>query len=311
MALLRRLWSGRPEDAELRARRDAHDPRAVDGVLRAQRRVRVRVRLRRRRARRQPGPRRTVDDIRVYEPSTRPGAPLPHAWIDDEDGNRRPIKDLVAPGRFLLIAGEDGAAWCDAARELAARGRRAARRGADRPHRGRPLRPALLWLRHRGIERDGAILVRPDRFVAWRQVRAADDPRRRSPTRSAASSPAPSKPRPPPDQEPSDDHRHPPEVPPRQPQDDPPAGDDRLLPRAGRRGGHPPGRGRRLAVQRRGQPPDRAAGVPELQRRPRTRRTTPGCTTPRSSTRASTTSTRPTCASRTRASSRPCASTTG
>ena len=38
---------------------------------------------------------------------------------------------------------------------------------------------------------------------------------------------------------------------------------------AGRRGGHPPGRDRRLAVQRRGQPPDRAAGVPELQRRPR------------------------------------------
>jgi Uncharacterized protein conserved in bacteria (DUF2252) len=51
---------------------------------------------------------------------TRPGAPLPHAWIDDEDGRRRPVKDLVAPGRFLLIAGEDGQAWCEAARRLAA-----------------------------------------------------------------------------------------------------------------------------------------------------------------------------------------------
>ena len=38
------------------------------------------------------------DDIRVYQPSTLPGAPLPHAWIDDEDGRRRPVKDLVAPG---------------------------------------------------------------------------------------------------------------------------------------------------------------------------------------------------------------------
>ena len=38
-----------------------------------------------------------VDDVRVYEPSTRPGAPLPHAWVEDEDGKRRPIKDLVAP----------------------------------------------------------------------------------------------------------------------------------------------------------------------------------------------------------------------
>ena len=61
-----------------------------------------------------------ADDIRVYQPSTRPGAPLPHAWIDDEDGHRRPVKDLVAPGRFLLIAGEDGQAWCQAARQLAA-----------------------------------------------------------------------------------------------------------------------------------------------------------------------------------------------
>jgi 2,4-dichlorophenol 6-monooxygenase len=26
----------------------------------------------------------------------------------------------VAPGRFLLIAGEDGQAWCEAARQLAA-----------------------------------------------------------------------------------------------------------------------------------------------------------------------------------------------
>ena len=61
-----------------------------------------------------------VDGIRVYQPSTRPGSPLPHAWIDDEDGHRRPVKDLVAPGRFLLIAGEEGEPWCEAARQLAA-----------------------------------------------------------------------------------------------------------------------------------------------------------------------------------------------
>jgi hypothetical protein len=29
-----------------------------------------------------------ADEIRVYQPPTRPGAPLPHAWIDDEDGRR-------------------------------------------------------------------------------------------------------------------------------------------------------------------------------------------------------------------------------
>ena len=116
------------------------------------------------------------DDVRVYRPSTRPGAPLPHAWIDDEDGGRRPIKDLVAPGRFLLIAGEEGQDWVDAARDVAATA-------------GLPLDvvrighvdgdlfdPRCTWLRNREIGPAGAILVRPDRFVGWRSLDAAGDP---------------------------------------------------------------------------------------------------------------------------------------
>jgi 2,4-dichlorophenol 6-monooxygenase len=109
-----------------------------------------------------------ADEIRVYQPSTRPGAPLPHAWIDDQDGRRRPVKDLVAPGRFPLIADENGQAWCEAARQLAAE--------ADLPldalrigHLGGDLYdPRCAWVRHRQIVSDGAILVRPDRFIAWR-----------------------------------------------------------------------------------------------------------------------------------------------
>src|SRR5689334_6831108 len=57
-----------------------------------------------------------LDDVHLYVPSTRPGSPLPHAELDDQDGNRHPLMRLVKPGEFLLIAGEDGAAWCDAAR---------------------------------------------------------------------------------------------------------------------------------------------------------------------------------------------------
>jgi 2,4-dichlorophenol 6-monooxygenase len=168
-ANLRRMWSGLPRDAEHRARAlralrmqsmefnelnvefgYAYDSAAVvpDGS---------------------PVP-QPADDIRLYEPSTCPGAPLPHAWIEDEDGRRRALNELVAPGRFLLIAGEDGGAWCEAARHLA-------------PDAGIPLDavrighidgdlydPRCMWLRHREIGPDGAVLVRPDRFVGWRSM---------------------------------------------------------------------------------------------------------------------------------------------
>ena len=176
MAQLRRMWSGRPEDAGHRS-----------GVLRAMRaqsmefsELNVEYGYSYESAAVVPDgstPPAPADDIRVYEPSTRPGAPLPHAWIDDEDGRRRPVKDLLAPGRFLLIAGEDGRSWCQAARQLAA-------------ETGVPLDavrighldgdyhdPRCAWQRHRQIASDGAILVRPDRFIAWRHPAGAGDPR--------------------------------------------------------------------------------------------------------------------------------------
>ena len=176
MALLRRMWSGRPEDAGHRS--------AVLRAMRAQSmefsELNVEYGYCYQSAAVVPdGSALPVpaDDVRVYQPGTRPGAPLPHAWIEDEDGRRRPIKDLVTPGRFLLIAGEDGQAWCEAACQLAA-------------ETGLPLDalrighldgdlydPRCTWLRHRQIASDGAILVRPDRFIAWRHQTGTNDPR--------------------------------------------------------------------------------------------------------------------------------------
>jgi 2,4-dichlorophenol 6-monooxygenase len=110
----------------------------------------------------------TPDDVRLYQPSTRPGHPLPHAWLEDDDGRRLSTIDLVRPGRFLLIAGEDGRAWCEAAATIAER--------HDLPLdavRIGHLDGDLLdcrghWLSRREISSGGAVLVRPDRFVAWR-----------------------------------------------------------------------------------------------------------------------------------------------
>ena len=177
MALLRRMWSGNSEDAQhrsdvLRAIRAqsmefselnveygyCYDSAAIvsDGCAAPE----------------------ALDDIRVYQPSTRPGAPLPHAWIDDEDGNRRAIKDLASPGRFLLIAGENGQAWCKAAAQIAAETNvpiDAVRIGhLD----GDLFDPRCAWLRYRQIEPDGAVLVRPDRFIGWRSRTGTDDPGR-------------------------------------------------------------------------------------------------------------------------------------
>jgi 2,4-dichlorophenol 6-monooxygenase len=37
--------------------------------------------------------------------------------------------------------------------------------------------PRSAWQRHRQIASDGAILVRPDRFIAWRSPAAGGEPR--------------------------------------------------------------------------------------------------------------------------------------
>jgi 2,4-dichlorophenol 6-monooxygenase len=85
------------------------------------------------------------------------------------------LRDLATPGEWLLIAGEEGEAWCAAAWELASRD-------------GLPLRPVRIgaagdwldlrfdWLRRREVSPAGAVLVRPDRVIAWRSHGAAEDP---------------------------------------------------------------------------------------------------------------------------------------
>jgi 2,4-dichlorophenol 6-monooxygenase len=117
-----------------------------------------------------------LDDVRLYVPSTTPGAPLPHAEVEDLDGARHALMSLVQPGQFLLIAGEDGAPWCDAARQVAETDGiplRAVRIGhVDGEYRD----PRCTWLRQRQIGPRGAVLVRPDRFVGWRSMDASAGP---------------------------------------------------------------------------------------------------------------------------------------
>jgi hypothetical protein len=116
-----------------------------------------------------------LDPVRLYEPSTKPGHPLPPAWVERE-GERIALGSLVHDGHFLLIAGEDGDDWVGAAREIA-------------EEQALPIRAATVgvlgsdyvdvrcsWLKHRGISRSGAVLVRPDRYIAYRSVERVADP---------------------------------------------------------------------------------------------------------------------------------------
>lgn len=119
----------------------------------------------------------SVDDIRVYRPDTRPGSPLPHAWVECERG-RVPLRRVALPSAFMLVAGEAGHAWCEAARHAATE------RGIDLVAvrvghlDGDWLDPRLAFVRVREFGPAGAILVRPDRVVAWRSMGGAEDPRR-------------------------------------------------------------------------------------------------------------------------------------
>ncbi len=100
--------------------------------------------------------------------TTRPGAKLPHTWLVGRDGRRVSTLDLVGKGKFSLVTGLAGQVWAEAAEKL------------DLPF----LRTVVIgtpgaqdsycsWHALREIEEAGALLVRPDGFVAWRHFTAA------------------------------------------------------------------------------------------------------------------------------------------
>jgi 2-polyprenyl-6-methoxyphenol hydroxylase-like FAD-dependent oxidoreductase len=90
-----------------------------------------------------------------------PGRRAPHAWLD-VTGRRVSTLDLF-DGRLTLLTGSAGSDWCAAAERLAAGGLPLAafRFGPDLPDPD-----GSLALRY-GVGARGAVLVRPDGFVAW------------------------------------------------------------------------------------------------------------------------------------------------
>ena len=113
-----------------------------------------------------------VDPELVYQPSSCPGARLPHVWIE-KDRQVLSTLDIVGHGQFTLLTGIGGSGWRSAAAAIAATGfpLRSVAIGPSEDYED----PFGDWARASEIDDDGALLVRPDQFVAWRQKTRAVD----------------------------------------------------------------------------------------------------------------------------------------
>lgn len=117
-----------------------------------------------------------LDPVRLYEPSTKPGHPMPHAFVERR-GERIPLGTLVHGGKFLLLAGEEGHAWVEAADKLAAENDLPLVAGTVGVLDSDFIDVRCAWLKNRGISSTGAVLVRPDRYVAFRASEGVAGPR--------------------------------------------------------------------------------------------------------------------------------------
>lgn len=115
----------------------------------------------------------TVYGDKLDEQAT-PGGRAPHLWLD-QGGSRIAVHDLFHDA-FVLLTGSAGAEWSDAASDVAGRlgvPLRAYRVGPS------PADVELVdvdghWQARYGVGRDGAVLVRPDGYVAWRSTAPAE-----------------------------------------------------------------------------------------------------------------------------------------
>lgn len=111
-----------------------------------------------------------------YQPTTWPGARIPHVWVFERDsGAKLSTLDLCGRGRFTLITGIGGEAWEEAAATVGGE------IGLDiRVHVIGPRYPVVDhsgdWARAREIADSGCVLVRPDHHVAWRAEALGVDP---------------------------------------------------------------------------------------------------------------------------------------
>ena len=122
----------------------------------------------------EPFPEYRRDAELYFQPDTVPGSHIPHVWLMHK-GKVISTLDLCDYSRFTLIVGAGGQGWVAAASTVAA-------------ELGVPIKVARAglrqefddiegeWLRIRDVSDRGCLLVRPDRFIAWRSHDLPSDP---------------------------------------------------------------------------------------------------------------------------------------
>lgn len=113
-----------------------------------------------------------------YIQTSRPGHRLPHVWLEidgDRSGKILSTHDLMQSDYdYLLITDHLGTSWVNSTRRAAEKLHLTVAVAQIGPLAG-GLRPCKYidredrWPTESGLRKGGAILVRPDNFVAWRQ----------------------------------------------------------------------------------------------------------------------------------------------
>lgn len=108
-----------------------------------------------------------------YKASTSPGARLPHAWVGD-NLHKQSTLDTAPYKSWTLITGSTGGKWVAAAKAASSK-------------LGVKVKTVVIgpakdvedlyydWAHLREVDEDGAILVRPDKHIAWRAKSMAKD----------------------------------------------------------------------------------------------------------------------------------------
>jgi len=120
-------------------------------------------------------PRPPLPQIQEHEITTYPGSRLPHAWLNTRVPQKPfSTQDIAGNRKFCLLTGLTGQPWKDAAINVG----KALGLDINAYSIGWQADFEDMygdWARRSEIEEDGCVLIRPDRFVAWRSKGIIDN----------------------------------------------------------------------------------------------------------------------------------------